>query len=82
MFKIIQIIERMIYISQQEDLIDKQDLQKVINLVHFHDRKVREATGCLLLTISDEFEDGLASLLPLQIIAESNPVKIEKRRGI
>ena len=82
MLKIVQIIERVVDLSQRDDIIDQQNLQKLASLVHFYDRKVREAAGSLLLTISDEFEDGAASLLPLQIIADGNPQKIEKRRGI
>jgi hypothetical protein len=81
MLRTIQVIEKLVELIPDDDVLDADCLAKLTNLVHFHDKKIREAVGSLILTLSEEFEDGAQSLLPLQKI-QSNPQKIEKRRGI
>jgi len=65
MLRAIQIVDRTYQIIPDDNILAQDQLSKLTNLVHFHDKKVREAVGCLILTLSEDFEDGISSLLPL-----------------
>lgn len=81
MLRSIQIIEQVVMIIPDDDVLQGDNLNKITNLVHFHDKKIREAVGSLVLALSDNFEDGAQSLLPLQKISGSS-TKADKRKGI
>ncbi len=77
MIRAIHIIQKMNEISKQEEILDKDEIQKITNLAHYPDKKVQDAIGSFLISISEEFEDGEAALLELQKlkIEQSNESK-------
>ena len=57
MLKAIQVLEKMLEIIPQEDILEKDSISKITNLVHFPDRKIKEEVGQFMILLSDELED-------------------------
>ena len=65
MLKAIQVLEKMLEIIPEEDILDQDCINKITNLVHFPDRRIKEEVGHFMILLSDEIDDP-ASLLELQ----------------
>lgn len=65
MLKALQVVVKMVQIIPEGHLLDEDSLQKITNLVHYPDRRIKEEVGQLLLLISDEFDDP-STLLEVQ----------------
>ena len=64
MLKAIQVLEKMLEIIPEPNILDEECISKLISLIHFPDRKIKEEIGSLLLLLSDEIDDP-SSLLEI-----------------
>jgi len=63
----------MLEIIPGENILDEDCITKIINLIHFPDKKIKEEVGNFMLLLSDEIDDP-SSLLEIQ---KFNQAKIE-----
>ena len=57
MLKAIQVLQKMLEIMPEEDALDSECFGKIVNLIHFPDRKIQEEIGLFLMINSDQIDD-------------------------